>query len=39
MTLNHIGRRLDGSGLLDYHARMYDPGHRRFVSANSVVVL
>jgi RHS repeat-associated protein len=35
--LNYTGQRLDGTGLLYYHARYYDPGLGRFVSADSVV--
>jgi RHS repeat-associated protein len=36
-TLNYTGQRLDGTGLLYYHARYYDPGLGRFISADSVV--
>ena len=36
-TLNYTGQRLDGTGLLYYHARMEDPVLARFVSADSVV--
>src|SRR4051794_34789574 len=36
-TLNYTGQRLDGTGLLYYHARYYDPVLARFVSADSVV--
>jgi RHS repeat-associated protein len=36
-TLNYTGQRLDATGLLYYHARYYDPGVGRFVSADSVV--
>jgi RHS repeat-associated protein len=36
-TLNYTGQRLDGTGLLYYHARYYDPALGRFVSADSVV--
>ncbi|MBK9712369.1 MAG: hypothetical protein IPO81_13770 [Kouleothrix sp.] len=35
-NLNYTGQRLDGTGLLYYHARYYDPGVARFVSADSV---
>jgi RHS repeat-associated protein len=31
------GQRLDGTGLVYYHARSYDPGLGRFLSADSVV--
>jgi RHS repeat-associated protein len=36
-SLNYTGQRLDGTGLLYYHARYYDPSLARFVSADSVV--
>ena len=36
-SLNYTGQRLDSTGLLDYHARLYDPTLARFVSADSVV--
>ncbi|MBK9944997.1 MAG: RHS repeat-associated core domain-containing protein [Kouleothrix sp.] len=36
-NLNYTGQRLDGTDLLYYHARMYDPVLARFVSADSVV--
>ena len=36
-SLNYTGQRLDGSKLLYYHARYYDPGLGRFVSADTVV--
>jgi RHS repeat-associated protein len=35
--INYTGQRLDATGLLYYHARMYDPLLGRFVSADSVV--
>jgi len=36
-SFNYTGQRLDGTGLLYYHARYYDPALARFVSADSVV--
>ncbi|WP_081752885.1 RHS repeat-associated core domain-containing protein [Kallotenue papyrolyticum] len=36
-TINYIGQRRDGTGLLYYHARYYDPVLARFLSADSVV--
>jgi RHS repeat-associated protein len=36
-TLNYTGQRRDGTGLLYYHARYYDPTTARFLSADSVV--
>ncbi len=36
-SLNYTGQKLDGTGLLYYHTRMYDPVLARFVSADSVV--
>ncbi len=36
-SLNYTWQRLDSTGLLDYHARLYDPTLARFVSADSVV--
>ncbi len=35
--MNFTGQKLDDSGLLYYHARMYDPGWGRFVSPDSIV--
>ncbi len=35
--LNYTGQYLDGTGLLYYHARYYDPVLGRFISADSVV--
>ncbi len=35
--LNYTGQRLDGTGLLYYHARYYDPGLARFISPDSIV--
>ncbi len=36
-TRNYTGQQLDSTGLLYYHARMYDPGLARFVSGDSIV--
>jgi RHS repeat-associated protein len=36
-TLNDTGQRLDGTGLVYYHARYDDPALGRFISADSVV--
>jgi RHS repeat-associated protein len=36
-SLNYTGQRLDGTGLLYYHARYYDPVLVRFVSADTIV--
>ncbi len=36
-TINYTGQRLDGTGLLYYNARYYDPAIARFVSADSIV--
>jgi RHS repeat-associated protein len=36
-TLNYTGPRLDGTGLVYYHARYDDPALGRFISADSVV--
>ena len=36
-TLNYTGQRLDGTGLLYYNARYYDPALGRFLSADSIV--
>jgi RHS repeat-associated protein len=36
-SLNYTGQILDGTLLLYYHARMYDPNLGRFVSADSIV--
>ncbi|HEX8598129.1 MAG TPA: RHS repeat-associated core domain-containing protein [Chloroflexia bacterium] len=35
--MNYTGQRKDDTGLLYYHARYYDPGIARFVSADSIV--
>jgi RHS repeat-associated protein len=36
-TLNYTGQRLDGTGLLYYHARYYDPNLARFISPDNIV--
>jgi len=36
-TRSYTGQQLDGTGLLYYHARYYDPGLARFISADSIV--
>lgn len=36
-TRNYTGQQLDGTGLLYYHARYYDPVLARFISADSIV--
>ncbi|WP_026371044.1 RHS repeat-associated core domain-containing protein [Kallotenue papyrolyticum] len=36
-TLNYTGQRRDGTGLLYYHARYYDPALSRFISADTIV--
>jgi RHS repeat-associated protein len=36
-TINYTGQKLDDTGLLYYHARMYDPALGRFISPDSVV--
>ncbi len=36
-SLNYTGQRLDGTGLLHYHARYYDPGLARWVSPDTLV--
>jgi RHS repeat-associated protein len=36
-TLNYTGQRQDGTGLLYYHSRYYDPALARFTSADSIV--
>jgi RHS repeat-associated protein len=36
-TLNYTGQRRDGTGLLYYHARYYDPGLARFLSADTEI--
>jgi RHS repeat-associated protein len=37
-TLNYTGQRRDGTGLLFYHARYYDPATARFLSPDSIGV-
>lgn len=36
-TLNFTGQKKDGTGLLYYHARMYDPALGKFITADSIV--
>jgi RHS repeat-associated protein len=36
-TINYTGQRRDGTGLVYYHARSYDPALGRFLSADSIV--
>ncbi|WP_026371041.1 RHS repeat-associated core domain-containing protein [Kallotenue papyrolyticum] len=36
-ALNYTGQRRDGTGLLYYHARYYDPALGRFLSADTIV--
>jgi RHS repeat-associated protein len=36
-TRNYTGQHLDGTGLLYYNARYYDPGIGRFISADTIV--
>ena len=36
-TRNYTGQRLDGTGLLYYNARRYDPALGRFISPDSIV--
>jgi RHS repeat-associated protein len=36
-TINYTGQKLDGTGLLYYNARYYDPGIGKFISPDSIV--